>query len=145
MLETPADAPENLGKRRPLRILLAEDNPSNQKLLSMILSRLGYPADSAANGRETIEALRSTPYDVILMDVQMPEMDGLQATKAIRAEFPVENQPSIIALTAHASENDRALCMEAGMDDYLTKPLRRELLEEALHRAYERRYAKSGC
>ena len=87
--------------------------------------------------------MRLRPYDLILMDVQMPELDGIQATKIIRAEFPADLQPSIIALTAHASETDRLLCLEAGMNGYLTKPLRRKLLAEALQRAYERRCTES--
>ena len=128
---------------QPLRILLAEDNPPNQKLLSLVLGRMGYQADVASNGHEVITAMRLRPYDVILMDVQMPDMDGLQATKTIRSEFPADLQPTIIALTAHASETDRSLCLGAGMNGYLTKPLRRKLLAEALQRAYERRCSGS--
>ncbi|MEI8313446.1 MAG: response regulator, partial [Verrucomicrobiota bacterium] len=141
--DIPSDIPVNMAARQPLRILLAEDNPSNQKLLSLVLGRLGYQADVASNGNEVLEALRVQPYDVILMDVQMPELDGLQATRMVRAGFPAELQPKIIALTAHASEDDRLLCLDAGMDGYLTKPLRRKLLAEALHRAYESRCSGS--
>ena len=133
--------PADMAKARPLRILLAEDNPSNQKLLSLLLGRLGYGADIAANGLEVVDLMRQRPYDVVLMDIQMPEMDGLQATRLIRSSVPQELQPVIIALTAHASEDDRLLCHEAGMDEYLTKPIRRELLTGALERAYERRLA----
>ena len=129
----------NIATTEPLRILLAEDNISNQKLLTLVLGRLGYQADIASNGHEVLEALRVHPYDVILMDVQMPEIDGFQATRMIRTGFAAKIQPTIIALTAHASEDDRVLCMDAGMDGYLTKPLRRSLLADALHQAYERR------
>jgi len=104
-----------------------------------VLGRLGYEADVASNGREVLEAMRVHPYDVVLMDIQMPELDGIQTTRMIRAGFPEELQPMIIALTAHATEDDRLLCMDAGMDGYLTKPLRSKLLADALHRAYESR------
>jgi len=140
--ETSSDLPENMAAKAPLRILLAEDNVSNQKLLSLVLGRLGYQADVASNGHEVLDALRLQPYDLILMDVQMPELDGLQATRMIRSGFPAELQPMIIALTAHASEDDRVLCLDAGMDGYLTKPLRRKLLADALHHAYERRSSR---
>ena len=133
------DLAKDMAANQPLRILLAEDNLSNQKLLSLVLGRMGYQADVASNGHEVLEAMRLRPYDVILMDVQMPELDGIQATKLIRAGFPADLQPAIIALTAHASETDRLVCLEAGMNAYLTKPLRRKLLAEALQRAYERR------
>jgi len=129
----------NMAAQQPLRVLLAEDNLSNQKLLRLVLGRLGYHAEVASNGREVLEALRVHPYDVILMDIQMPELDGHQAARMIRAGFPAELQPAIIALTAHASEDDRLLCMDSGMDDYLTKPLRSKQLAKALHRAYESR------
>jgi signal transduction histidine kinase/ActR/RegA family two-component response regulator len=137
-----SDPTVNIAATEPLRILLAEDNISNQKLLTLVLGRLGYQVDIASNGNEVLEALRVHPYDVILMDVQMPEIDGFQATRLIRTGFPAELQPTIIALTAHASEDDRALCMDAGMDGYLTKPLRRSLLVDALHQAYERRSSR---
>jgi signal transduction histidine kinase/CheY-like chemotaxis protein len=137
--ESRSDLPGNMAAHHPLRILLAEDNRSNQKLLCHVLGHLGYQPSVASNGSEALEALRLQPYDVILMDIQMPELDGIQATKMIRAGFPAELQPAIIALTAHATEEDRLHCMEAGMDGYLTKPLRRNLLEETLRRTYERR------
>lgn len=133
-------SPEKTGhptRHKPLSILLAEDNPSNQKLLILVLGRLGYTPDLVSNGREALEAVRSKRYDVVLMDVQMPELDGIAATRAIRAELPPNRQPTIIALTAHASEHDRKLCIAAGMSDYLTKPLRRKSLKEALDRACE--------
>ncbi len=139
----PPASPTEMANSHPLRIVLAEDNLPNQKLLCLLLDRLGYKADIATNGLEVVDLLRRRPYDVVLMDIQMPEMDGLQAARTIRAGVPQELQPVIIALTAHASEDDRLLCLEAGMDDYLTKPIRRELLAEALQRASERRAAGS--
>jgi CheY-like chemotaxis protein len=142
----PEDLKGNMAAHHPLRILLAEDNRSNQKLLCHVLGHLGYQPSVASNGSEVLEALRLHPYDVILMDIQMPEMDGIQATRIIRSGFPAELQPAIIALTAHASEEDRLHCMEAGMNGYLTKPLRRNLLEETLRRTYESRcQASASC
>ena len=124
----------NIGKRHPLRILLAEDNSTNQKLAMHILQRLGYRADIAGNGIEALEALRRQCYDVILMDMQMPEMDGLEATRHIHQEWPKERRPRIIAMTANAMKEDRDACMEAGMDDYTIKPIRLEELIGALSR-----------
>jgi CheY-like chemotaxis protein len=123
-----------MGKGLPLRILLAEDNPVNQKLALRLLKRLGYRADVADNGLEAIEALRRQPYDAILMDVQMPEMDGLEATRAIVREWKPEQRPRIVALTANVMKEDRDACYEAGMDDYLGKPIRVEELMAALSR-----------
>jgi len=118
-----ADYDPDLGKRLPLKILLAEDNLVNQKLALRILERMNYRADVAANGAEALAALRMRPYDLILMDVQMPEMDGLTAARAIRAEFPARLQPYIIAMTANAMQGDREECIAAGMDDYVSKPI----------------------
>jgi len=117
---------------RPLRILLAEDNGINQKVTSFLLERLGYRADIAANGLEVLDALRRRSYDVILMDVQMPEMNGIQASQAIRRDFPAHLQPAIVAMTAFAMQGDRERCLEAGMNDYISKPVRIEELERAL-------------
>jgi CheY-like chemotaxis protein len=124
-----------LGKRMPLKILLAEDNVTNQKLALLVLERFGYLADVASNGIEAVEALRRQPYDVILMDVQMPEMDGLQATGLIRSEFPPDRQPYIIAMTANALPQDRDACLGAGMDDYISKPFQVTELVRALRQS----------
>jgi len=113
-----------------MRILLVEDNAINQKVANKMLKRLGYRADLAANGLEALEALNLRHYDLILMDVQMPEMDGLEATKRIRT-MPI-NQPYIIAMTAHALKGDRETCMAAGMNDYISKPVKLEELKAAL-------------
>ncbi|TMC94653.1 MAG: response regulator [Chloroflexi bacterium] len=124
-----------LGERLPLRILLAEDNTVNQKLALLLLQRMGYRADIAANGLEVLEALQRQSYDMILMDVQMPEMDGLEATRAIHESWPTEQQrPRIVAMTANAMQDDREECLTAGMDDYLTKPIQVKALQVALER-----------
>jgi CheY-like chemotaxis protein/HPt (histidine-containing phosphotransfer) domain-containing protein len=121
-----------MGKRYPLRILLAEDNVINQKVVLRLLEKLGYRADVAANGFDVLYALKRQAYDVILMDVQMPEMDGIEATKRIVQQWLPEQRPRIIALTAHALEGNREWLLEEGMDDYLSKPIRIENLIQAL-------------
>ena len=115
-----------------LRILLAEDNDVNRKLALKLLGRLGYEPDVAHNGLEALSAVRERAYDVVLMDVEMPELDGLEATRRIRSELPRERQPRIIAMTANAMAGDRERCLAAGMDDYVSKPVRREALTAAL-------------
>ncbi|MDQ3688491.1 MAG: response regulator [Chloroflexota bacterium] len=119
----------------PLRILLAEDNVVNRKVAIQLLAKLGQTADVVGNGREAVEAVERHRYDVILMDVQMPEVDGLEASRQICARWPPDRRPRLIALTANALEGDREACLEAGMDDYLRKPIRRPALAEALARA----------
>ncbi|MBI5052308.1 MAG: response regulator [Chloroflexi bacterium] len=121
-----------LAARLPLQILLTEDNTVNQKLALRILQRMGYRADVAANGLEALAALRRQRYDVILMDVQMPEMDGLEATRQIRSTFTPDQQPHIIAMTANAMQGDREVCLEAGMNDYVSKPIQIKELQAAL-------------
>jgi CheY-like chemotaxis protein/HPt (histidine-containing phosphotransfer) domain-containing protein len=120
--------------RSALRILLAEDNAMNQKVAMRLLERLGYRADVANNGLEAIEALERQPYDVILMDVQMPELDGLDATRRICERWPEEARPRIVAMTANALPEDREACFAAGMNDYVAKPIRAEELAAALKR-----------
>jgi CheY-like chemotaxis protein len=120
-----------LAGRHPLRILLAEDNEVNQKLAIRLLGRMGYSADVAGDGVAAIEALASASYDVVLMDVQMPELDGLDATRQIRARWP-DREIRIVAMTANAMEGDRDACIAAGMDDYLSKPIRPDELAAAL-------------
>ena len=127
----------DLGKRHPLRILLAEDNAVNQKLALRILEQMGYRADVASNGIEAVESIERQTYDVILMDVQMPDMDGLDATREIRNLINAI-QPRIIAMTANAMEGDREMCLAAGMDDYISKPIRVNELVEALMKAERR-------
>ena len=121
-----------MGERLPLRILAVEDNATNQKLILLMLERLGYRADSAYHGREALEAVARHTYDVVLMDVQMPEMDGLEATRRIR-QHP-GGQPRIIAMTANAMDSDRQACLAAGMDDYISKPIQVRELRLALER-----------
>jgi CheY-like chemotaxis protein/HPt (histidine-containing phosphotransfer) domain-containing protein len=119
----------------PLRVLVAEDNPVNQRVALMLLTRMGYRPDVAGNGAEVLEAVRARPYDLVLMDVRMPEMDGITATKRIRAELPPERQPHIVAMTANAMAEDREACRAAGMDDFLSKPIRVAELTRVLRRA----------
>ena len=124
------------GKPAPstLRILLAEDNSMNQKVALRLLERLGYGADVVSNGLEALEAVERQPYDVVLMDVQMPELDGLDASRQICERRPPSSRPRIIAMTANAMPEDREACLAAGMDDYLAKPIRADELAEALRR-----------
>ena len=131
-------ATKKLGEHCPLRILLAEDNIVNQKVAMLTLRKLGYGADVAMNGVEVLEALDRQDYDLILMDIQMPEMDGYEATRQTR-DRPLDNQPWIVALTANAMQGDREKAMNCGMNDYLSKPLRPNELSKALRRAYESR------
>ncbi|CAN5395536.1 hypothetical protein BH10PSE17_BH10PSE17_09900 [soil metagenome] len=134
----PAESPARLtfdpgmAARHPLRILLAEDNVVNQKLAMRLLKQMGYRADLASNGVEAVESVERQRYDVVLMDVQMPEMDGLEATRRIVARWPADSRPRIVAMTANAMQGDREECLAAGMDDYVTKPIRVDALVDAL-------------
>ena len=119
-----------------LRILVAEDYLVNQKVALLLLKHLGYRADVASNGLEVLEALRRQAYDVILMDIQMPQMDGLEVARCIRQEWPPNQRPRIIAVTANAMLGDREICVEAGMDDYISKPIKAEELSKALLREH---------
>jgi PAS domain S-box-containing protein len=121
-----------MAKNHPLRILLAEDILVNQKLALRLLQQMGYRADVASNGIEAVQSVERQPYDVILMDVQMPEMDGLEASRRICARWPRGQRPTIIAMTANAMQGDREMCLEAGMDDYVSKPIRPDELIKAL-------------
>jgi PAS domain S-box-containing protein len=132
--EAPTRPDVEMAQRLPLRILLADDYVVNQKVALRLLGQMGYRADVAANGLEAIQALERQPYDVILMDVQMPEMDGLEATRQICSRFPSGKRPRIIAMTANAMQGDREICIKAGMDDYVSKPIRVEELIRALAR-----------
>jgi PAS domain S-box-containing protein len=128
-----ADVGPERGERHPLRILLAEDNVVNQKLALRLLSLMGYEADIASNGLEAVEAVERQAYDLVLMDVQMPELDGFEATRKI-IERQGAARPRIVAMTANAMDGDREACFEAGMDDYVSKPIRVEELVAALDR-----------
>nr|HQU72600.1 response regulator [Calditrichia bacterium] len=129
---------ETMARKYPLSILLAEDNMVNQKLAVRMLAKMGYRSDVAANGLEALNAVKSRHYDLILMDMQMPEMDGLEATQAIRRLKGSEG-PVIVALTANAMSGDRDLCLASGMDDYLSKPVSISALQDTL-----RKWAKSN-
>ncbi|HEY5876499.1 MAG TPA: response regulator, partial [Ilumatobacteraceae bacterium] len=126
--------------RFPLRILLAEDNVVNQKLATRLLERMGYRIDVASNGFEAVESVARQRYDVVLMDIQMPELDGLEATRRIIGSSPAGDRPTIIAMTANAMDGDREMCLAAGMDDYVSKPIRVAELAEALRRAWTSRH-----
>ncbi|WGZ93902.1 MAG: response regulator [Candidatus Thiothrix putei] len=121
-----------LGERLPLSILLAEDNPINQIVAASILDEMSYKTDVVESGLQVLQALHKKAYDVIFMDMQMPDMDGLEATRRIRADFPPNQQPIIIAMTANAMEGDKQQCLQAGMNDYISKPVLPEAVETAL-------------
>lgn len=131
----PSHFDSQLGQHYPLDILLAEDNAVNQVLALRVLERMGYQADLVQTGLEVLQALRRKKYDLVLMDVLMPEMDGLEASRIICREWPEETRPRLIAMTANAMLGDREMCLEAGMNDYLSKPIQMQELQAALERA----------
>ena len=124
----------DLARRLPLRLLLADDNPINQKVGLSVLTKLGYQADVAGNGVEVLRALEQKAYDVLFLDVQMPEMDGLEAARQICQRWPGDKRPRIVAMTGNALVGDREKCLQAGMDDYISKPVRVGELQAALER-----------
>jgi PAS domain S-box-containing protein len=125
----------DMGEHYPLRLLLAEDNVVNQKVALKLLEKLGYRADTVTNGFEVLHALERYVYDVVLMDVQMPEMNGIEATQYIRRHWSNDQRPCIVAMTAHAMDGEREWLLNIGMDDYVSKPVRIEELMAALKRA----------
>ena len=124
----------DLAQKLPLKILLAEDNAVNQKLAVRILEKMGYNTDVVANGFEALEFLKRQAYDIVFMDMQMPEMDGLEVTRHIVQEWSANQRPKIIAMTANTIDGDRERCIEAGMDDYISKPLAVGEIQMALQR-----------
>lgn len=127
-----------LAHELPLDVLLVEDNPVNQKVALRFLDRLGYRADAVGNGLEAVNTLQNRSYHLVLMDLQMPEMDGFEAARQIRRRIPNERQPKIIALTANALHGDREQCLAAGMDDYITKPVKLLDIDQAIRRQFLR-------
>lgn len=123
-----------LSDQYPMKILLAEDHAINQKVVIFLLKKAGYIADVAGNGLEAVEAVQRQHYDLVFMDIQMPELDGLQATQQIHQLLPIENRPIIIAMTANAMPEDRMACLEAGLDDYISKPLKNNIVYEMIEK-----------
>jgi CheY-like chemotaxis protein len=140
----PDNTDQDVPEKKNVHILIAEDNVVNQRVVLRMLERGGYSADVVGNGEEAVKALSCKTYDMVLMDVQMPDMDGLEATKIIReSNNGITNKDiPIIALTAHAMKGDRERCLQAGMDDYLTKPIAPDALRECVERWGERKDAK---
>jgi CheY-like chemotaxis protein len=124
--------PSAVKASQQLRVLVAEDNEINQKVALMYLARLGVEARVVADGVKAIEAVLATEYDLVLMDIQMPELDGLEATRQIRSSLPLDRQPIIFGVTAHATADYQDVCLAAGMDGWLPKPLDREKLRELI-------------
>jgi signal transduction histidine kinase/DNA-binding response OmpR family regulator len=126
----------NLGAAYPLKVLLAEDHPTNQLVAQLLLERLGYTCITVGNGLEALDAVARQPIDVIFMDVQMPELDGLDASRRLGTLYPTRKRPWIVAMTANAMEGDREVCLRAGMDDYISKPINAQALGRALANAH---------
>jgi CheY-like chemotaxis protein len=124
-----------LATRLPLKILVVEDNMINQKVARRVLLQFGYATDLAENGKAAIEAVQRQKYDLVFMDVQMPQMDGLEATRRICGILVPAERPYVVAMTANAMKEDRELCLASGMDDYLSKPIRPEDVKDAIERA----------
>lgn len=118
-----------------IRILVAEDNPVNQRVVTLLLQKLGYTCTLASDGIEALELLLHNPFDILFLDIQMPKLDGIATAGRIRDNFPPENRPWIIAMTAHAMQGDREECLTAGMDDYISKPITTQSLQSAINRA----------
>ncbi|MBC8012336.1 MAG: response regulator, partial [Burkholderiales bacterium] len=131
----PSNIDLELAQRHPLRILLVEDNPVNQRVAHLLLQKMGYSPSFACNGQEALDVVAREAVDVILMDVQMPVMDGLEASRRLCQLYPPATRPWIIAMTANALAGDREICLEAGMDDYTSKPVRSMVIAAALSRA----------
>ncbi len=139
-------ASTTLAHEYPLRILLAEDNAVNQRVASLLLGRLGYKIERVSNGIEVLAALSRQAFDVIFLDVQMPEMDGLECSQRLSSLYPIGARPWIIAMTANAMQGDRERCIEAGMDDYVSKPIRSEAVSKALAHAFAQlQKRRSNC
>src|SRR5262245_35911451 len=119
----------------PLQILLVEDNPINQKLAARLLEKAGHTVVIAGNGKEAVDCVTARPFDLVLMDISMPEMDGLEATQVIRRNENGQRRLPIVALTAHAMVGDRERCLAAGMDGYVTKPVQTQVLFQAMAEA----------
>jgi CheY-like chemotaxis protein len=132
--EVQKDSYKTLATRIPIRILVAEDHPINQRLVDFLLKKAGYKADLVGNGLEAVEAVQRQSYDLIFMDIQMPELDGLEATKQIQALFSKEKCPIIIAMTANAQQSDKKEYLEFGMDDYVAKPLKDGIVYEMIEK-----------
>ena len=125
---------KKLADKLPLRILSAEDNPTNQELVVTVMKKMGYTIDAVENGKKALEIMEHKSYDIILMDVQMPIMNGMEATHEIIAKYPESERPYIIAVTANAMPGDRERFLEAGMVDYLSKPIRFKDVQDVLIR-----------
>jgi CheY-like chemotaxis protein len=130
---------ETMPSVESLSILLVEDNVTNQRVASLMLERLGFSADTVVNGQEAVDAVKKQFYDVILMDCQMPVMDGFRATEEIRKVQRGDRPSTIIAMTANASREDRQKCIDIGMDDYIAKPVKTETLQRVLNKYMVRR------